>query len=269
MFVGVWMAIGFILRLDANTYLLLGVPITIGFQLLIRKESLAALWMRSAPELNIAKWKAPAQLVGIIFALANAMLLYEYYFASHSLILVLYELVAICGSLPLAYACHNFTRPMIRPLIMCFATAGVLAVALDTITYWLRVFELHAQLPVSVGDFVYVWVVSMVQYLPVVFLIEEVWFRGAFDSHVYHLGDRNPNLTALYVSLLWGVWHFPIAYAPSAGLAAGIGSLASLMIFQGAVGYFLSLYWRRSGNLLVPGSVHAFADSVRNGFSLF
>ena len=27
---------------------------------------------------------------------------------------------------------------------------------------------------------------------------------------------------------------------------------------------FLSIFWRRSGNLAVPGFSHAFSDSVRN-----
>jgi len=30
------------------------------------------------------------------------------------------------------------------------------------------------------------------------------------------------------------------------------------------VGVFLSLSWRRSGNLAVPAMVHAFIDAVRN-----
>jgi membrane protease YdiL (CAAX protease family) len=30
------------------------------------------------------------------------------------------------------------------------------------------------------------------------------------------------------------------------------------------MGVFLSIYWRRSGNLAVPGFAHAFGDAVRN-----
>jgi membrane protease YdiL (CAAX protease family) len=30
------------------------------------------------------------------------------------------------------------------------------------------------------------------------------------------------------------------------------------------MGIFLSIYWRRSGNLAVPGVTHAVSDSVRN-----
>jgi hypothetical protein len=265
---GVWMVVGFVLKLEANTYLLLGVPITVGFQLLVRKQPLRAMWVRSAPRLDIARLNVSAKLVGLVFAGANLVFLCEYYLTSHSLIFVLYELVAICGTIPLAYAFHNFTKQMIRPLLMCLATTGTVVVGFDTVAYLLRVFELHTAPPVTVDGFLYVWVVSMAQYLPVVFLLEEGWFRGVFDSHIYHLGEKQPNLTALYVSLLWGAWHFPIVYTPAVGLVGGITILVVLMVFQGLVGYFLSIYWRRTGNLLVPGSVHAFVDSVRNGLGL-
>ena len=65
----------------------------------------------------------------------------------------------------------------------------------------------------------------------------------------------------------WGVWHFPIVHTPSLGFTDGVEVLIVLMIFQGVVEYLLSIYWRMSGNLLVPGSVHAFG-SVRNGLVL-
>ena len=262
-----WMAIGLVFKLEANTYLLFGVPLTVGFQLFVRKEPLRALWVRSAPSLKLAGLNTPAKLIAFIFAVGNALLLYEGYLANHSWIFALYQLVAICGAILLAYSFHNVTKQTFRPFLTCLATAGGVAVGFDLITYWLRVFALHIAQPVSVTVFLSVWLVSMVEYLPVVFLLEEVWFRGAFDSHVYHFGEKYPNLTALCVSLLWGVWHFPIVYTPAMGLAEGITTLVFLLAFQGAVGYFLSIYWRKSGNLLVPGSVHAFADAVRNGLT--
>ena len=265
---GIWMLVGFWLKLDANSYLLLGLPITVVFQLLIRKAPLRDLWVRNGPPLHISQLKPIAKLVALIFAAANVLLTYEYYVATHNWIFVLYELVAILGTIPMAYSLHNFTRQMIRPLVMCLATAGILVVAIDIVTYWASVFELHTIAPVTAERFLYNWLVSMVQYLPVVFLLEEVWFRGAFDSHIYHIGEKHWKLTALYVSVLWGAWHFPIAYTPRLGLEGSVVVLGELVLFQGAVGYFLSIYWRKSGNLLVPGSVHAFVDSVRNGFGL-
>jgi membrane protease YdiL (CAAX protease family) len=157
---------------------------------------------------------------------------------------------------------------MLKPLAMCFATAGAIGVGTFIVEYWLNAYYYHSQAPVTAESFLLVAFVSLIEYLPVVFLLEEVWFRGAFDSHVYHIGERRSNLTALYVSLIWGVWHFPITFVPSDGLVGGLELLGQLLALQGAVGFFLSIYWRKSGNLIVSGSAHAFIDAVRNGLNV-
>src|SRR5262245_22320876 len=45
-FLGCWMALGWVLHLDANSYLLLGVPLTALFQRAIAGRSIRALWVR-------------------------------------------------------------------------------------------------------------------------------------------------------------------------------------------------------------------------------
>jgi hypothetical protein len=40
-----------------------------------------------------------------------------------------------------------------------------------------------------------------------------------------------------------------------------------MLVLQGLVGPFLSYWWRRSGNLLVPAVTHDWLDSFRNGFA--
>ena len=103
---------------------------------------------------------------------------------------------------------------------------------------------------------------SFVLYVPVCFVLEEVVFRGALDSHVFQPGDKGQWWTAFFVSTLWGWWHLPIAGA------TGISQLVTLLVvlpcIHIAVGVFFSLSWRRSGNLAVPATVHAFIDAVRN-----
>ena len=103
-------------------------------------------------------------------------------------------------------------------------------------------------------------------YIPVVFVMEEVAFRGAIDSHVRHPGESHGVRSTLYgiasafvVSVLWGLWHYPIT--PHASVIEGVAEVLPLQV---AVGPFLSFFWRRSGNLMVPGFVHATIDSVRN-----
>jgi membrane protease YdiL (CAAX protease family) len=85
--------------------------------------------------------------------------------------------------------------------------------------------------------------------------MEEVAFRGCFDSHAHEEGDRHGIWTAIYVSCLWGLWHAPVL---------GWDHTPSLVIYQGVVGTFLSIFWRKSGNLGVTATTHALVDSIRN-----
>src|SRR3954463_8739884 len=52
-FVGLWMGLGFALHLQAEVYLLIGVPLTLAFQLLVARAPLASLWVRGASRLRL------------------------------------------------------------------------------------------------------------------------------------------------------------------------------------------------------------------------
>lgn len=67
-------------------------------------------------------------------------------------------------------------------------------------------------------------------------------------------------MTALLVSALWELWHLPIGL-DQASLPFVI---AQLLVVHCAIGVPFSIYWRRSGNLFVPGSTHALIDAVRD-----
>jgi hypothetical protein len=54
------MATGFVLQLDANTYLIVGVPLTVLFQLAVARRPLLALWVNGAPKFKLDR------LVGIV-----------------------------------------------------------------------------------------------------------------------------------------------------------------------------------------------------------
>ena len=100
----------------------------------------------------------------------------------------------------------------------------------------------------------------MLLYVPVVFVLEEVAFRGAFDAHVYHPGEGRGSLTAVVVSALWGLWHLPLLLGrrPLWMLIPG------LVAVHCVIGLPLSIAWRRSGNLFVPGVTHALVDAIRD-----
>lgn len=115
---------------------------------------------------------------------------------------------------------------------------------------------------------------ALALYFPVSFVLEEVTFRGALDTHLHRLSKRGSAVevgpeaagrrtgwsSALFVSALWGLWHLPIV-AGSAPLAV---TPAQLLLLHCAIGVPLSLGWRRTGNLAVPALAHTLINAVRN-----
>ena len=61
------MTAGWLLHLDTNQYLLLGVPITLLFQLMVRRQPVRALWVREAPPFRLG-WQ------GAVIAAAGSVL---------------------------------------------------------------------------------------------------------------------------------------------------------------------------------------------------
>jgi membrane protease YdiL (CAAX protease family) len=264
-FVGVWIASGELLDMSANAYLLFGIPLTAGFQLLVRKKPIKDLWVRGGPGLSL-------RTVSLKLAIPLAIVPFGYLVVSvvkGQGIISIYALAAIVGSGAAAYALGQFGRETWRYLGLCLATAGVLGVLLFTglsmIAAWHDAPAVHPT-GESPGPPALVGIRSLLLYIPALFIMEEVVFRGAIDSHVRHPGERHGVgatvygvASAIVVSVLWGLWHYPIT--PHASLIEGVALVLPLQV---AVGPFLSLFWRRSGNLMVPACVHATIDSVRN-----
>jgi membrane protease YdiL (CAAX protease family) len=253
LFVAVWVGLGELLDLGPNVYLVFGVPLTLAFQLYVARRPLHEMWVRHAPafhlsqrDLIVAGFLAIVPVVVLISDVSNSAGAGTY----------LWDLVVIAGAVPAAWALRQFVPRTRRYLLLCLGTAGVIGV------FWLvgldflddMFFHRAASEP---GFDLLVFVQYLFLYLPALFLIEEVVFRGVLDSHVQHEGEHHGILTAIYVSVLWGLWHYPIR---------GAEPVLALVLVMGTTGIFLSIYWRRSGNLGVSGGTHAFMDSVRNAF---
>ena len=105
-------------------------------------------------------------------------------------------------------------------------------------------------------------------YFAFTFVLEEVAFRGALDSHLYHSpNDRRQRggsacLSAIFVSPLWGIWHLPAL--PAGNMAAFADAVPALIMIHTLVGVPLSFCWRASGSLVLPAAAHALLDSYRN-----
>ena len=97
---------------------------------------------------------------------------------------------------------------------------------------------------------------------PIGFVVEEVFFRGALDTYLHRGEEGTGWLSAIFVSALWSLWHLPGQTIPAGQL---LSTVLGLLVAQILVGVPLSLWWRKSGNLVVNNTAHALLEAVRNG----
>ncbi|MFE3188142.1 CPBP family intramembrane glutamic endopeptidase [Nocardia sp. NPDC059240] len=257
--VGAYAALGFALRLDANTYLLLGIPFTLLFPLALHRRPIRELWVRGAPP-PVDRWVWVMALALAIVPVHGLLEVIAGRRGTGHWSEVVYSAASVAGVFPVAWALRGLGRAGSRRLAACLGTAGL--IGMSTVVAGFLVSGQGAPRPVpwaSLG----LGLESLLMYLPLVFVLEEVFFRGALDSYLHRHGEPGGLWSAAFVSALWGLWHLPVAGAPITG-----GVVAGVLAFQIPVGMFLSLWWRRSGNLAVPGIAHAAIDSVRNALGV-
>jgi membrane protease YdiL (CAAX protease family) len=266
-FVGVWIAAGVLLDMSPHTYLVFGIPLTAGFQLFVRKRPIKDLWVRGGLGLSL---RTVSLKLAILLAIVPFVWLVQLLVGAVSGLgvdTILYGLAAIVGAGAAAYALGQFTRETWLYVGLCLATAGLLGVLIfiGALSGTTTAQPIAGRLvPDALQG-----IQSLLILLPVMFMMEEVAFRGAIDSHVRHPGERHGLgstvygiVSAIAVSVLWGLWHLPIVPLPPH--MSVILWVVMVVHLEVAVGPFLSLFWRRSGNLMVPGFAHAMMDSVRN-----
>jgi membrane protease YdiL (CAAX protease family) len=242
------MTLGWLAAAGANAYLLLGVPLTAAFQRWVGGRPLHTLWVREAPRFHLGR---AGVALAVALAVAPAYALVRALGAERPDPVVVGWLVcAVAGAVAGGFAFREFRPATLRALLDCLATAGMIGAALMAAAWLAR--GAGAAPGVRVG------VESLLLYLPVGFVLEEVFFRGAIDAYVHRPGEGRGWMSAAFVSILWALWHLPVVPRPGAAAVAG------LLVVHTAVGVPLSVYWRRSGNLAVPAAAHAFIDAVRN-----
>ena len=99
-FVAVWIALGYLLPVDANAYLLLGVPLTAAFQLIGRCRPLRELWVRDGTPFRLDRCGlvlAALLAVTPVIALVQAV-------AAEGPVATAWTVCAVAGAVPAAYA---------------------------------------------------------------------------------------------------------------------------------------------------------------------
>lgn len=258
-FVAVWMAAGWIFRLDVNAYLLLGVPLVALFQLFIRRQPLQKLWARDATSFRLG-------LVGIVLAalliLAPGYDLVVVALPRRLWVVALWLLCALAGAVFAAFALRHQQASATRRGLRGFVVALLIGIAIMAAGALARHHSIGFPLPK-----LFFLLKQFLLYFVVSFALEEVAFRGALDSHLYQPPSNgqaigSPWLSAIFVSALWGVWHLPTLSIPSAPAFAA--AIPALIIVHTLVGVPLSFCWRASGTLVLPAAAHALIDAYRN-----
>jgi membrane protease YdiL (CAAX protease family) len=255
-FVAVWMAAGYLLPISSNGYLLLGIPLTIAFQVLVRRRPLRELFAAGTtrfaldgPGIGLAAGLAVVPLYFVVNAVGSGDL------ASMG-----WYIAATAGAVWAAFALRvGSVRSALR------AAALPIAVGSTGFAAVYSAMHLATGTPISAQAVVTTIAQYTALYFPATFLLEEVSFRGALDAHVHHDGEGRGLASAAFVSGLWGLWHLPVSNALSLPLPLQSGVLVVVHVLLGVP---LSLAWRRTRNLAGPALAHAVNDAVRNAFML-
>ena len=254
LFIGGYMALGFACRLSAEAYLLVGIPITVAFQVLVVRRPLRALWLRDTPHMTFM----PRSIVAVVVvAIAPAAIVIRGV-RDGDAVLAAYGLAAIVGAVGVVYAMRAMDRDAVRSTIRTTLITGAILVGI-MVAFRLASGGFDGNLATAVATAV----ISVATYVPVVFVMEEVLFRGLLDTYLHGSTPGPDRASALYGSALWGLWHIPVAFVD-----LGILMIPYLVAVHTALGYFLVTSWRRTGNLAAPGIAHAVSDALRNAVAV-
>ena len=251
-----WVLLGHDLHLDPNSYLLVGIPLLVVFQLFVARRPITELWLKHQPAFRLSKLGWVAAVVAMIYP---AYSLIEGWRVA-GLPERIWFIAATLGAIPLGFAVGHAPRKTWLVLLVCFAIAGTLGCAEMAVGSM----AMHHRwgLPHDAMTTVRIIARNFLLYLPVCFMIEEVFFRGGLDSFMQREGDRHGWLTAVLLSAFWGWWHLAI-FPKTTWMELGVLVIV-LPLMHLIPGVTFSYSWRMSGSLLAPAVVHSFIDSFRN-----
>ncbi len=257
-FVAVWMLAGWALHLDAYVYLLLGVPLVAFFQLVVRRQRLERLWVRDAARFGL---DLPGVAMAVALMVVPGYALVVEALPTRQWPVILWFVCCLAGGICAAFALRRQDWRAARHALLPFGTVivtGCLIMALGALA--------NDKSPIVGPARMLTMLKEFLLFFTVCFVLEEVVFRGAIDSRVYEPSgkteDRAAWISAIFVSLIWGLWHLPIA--PTSKNTPVVSVIFGLAAVHTAVGVPLSICWRRSGTLVLPAAAHAFIDAYRD-----
>ena len=249
-FVIVYISLGFAFRLKTEAYLLLGIPLSILFQLVVARQPLINLWLRQESTFTLRPLGWIITLCFLIYPVSQVIVLGSE--QKLSLLDVGFYSAVCLGAFGAGFCYSRFTRSTAKYFLLCFGSIGLLRSAL----YFLPFIVGQKELEFDFGQ----GITSLLLYIPIAFVVEEVVFRSMLDRYIHRSKKTDTFFSAFFISCLWGLWHLPLSL--NKGNSLWFTAIAAMLI--SVWGIFLSIFWRKTGNLAVPGFSHAFADAVRD-----
>jgi membrane protease YdiL (CAAX protease family) len=253
-FVALWMAAGYLVPRDPNLYLLIGIPLTLGFQRFVRRRPVRELWVRDTPAFGLDR--KGRVLAGVLLLAPTALMVQALVVGQW--VGAAWLAAAVAGAVAAAWALRQLRRAEVASWarwVLLITAIGMVALGVTLVPA-----AVAAGWPGPAGLRIAAAVEAILLYVPVQFFIEEVSFRGLLDTHVHRKGAKRQWPSALLVSALWGVWHLPVAATGQPLLI----TIAQMLAVHCLIGVPMSLAWRRTGNLTVPVIAHALIDAFRN-----
>ena len=253
-FVTVWVTAGYLLRLSANGYLLLGRPADRRVPAPRAARPLRDLFAGNTSRFALSRRGA---VTAAVLAVVPG------YYAVQALLasdwtLTGWNLAALAGAVAAAFSLRAGSV-----LATLRAAALPIAVGATGFATVFGVVHVATGRPLPAVAALAAVAKYTALYFPATFLLEEVAFRGALDAHLHHDGESRGWQSAILISALWGLWHLPV---PS-GLPLPL-LVIQLVAVHVALGVPLSFAWRRRRNLTGPALAHAVNDAVRNAAML-
>lgn len=250
LFVALYITFGYIFDLNAQEYVLLGIPLTVFFQLFIAKQALHKLWVRGEEKFSLSP---AACVIALGFTILPAYkIIHSFQEDTFTFVSLGCNLSTILGAVAAGFAFTRLNKKTTKQLFACLGIVLLIkGISFAIILIWVK--------PGEHPDYIR-GITSLLTYIPIAFIVEEVVFRGMLDSYIHTPQNKIGILSVIFISVLWALWHLPLSTSNESIPFIVIASV----INTGIWGIPLSIFWRRSGNLAVPAFSHAFIDAIRD-----
>jgi hypothetical protein len=262
LFLATWVWAGLAIHAGTNVYLLMGVPWVIVFQRFVRDRPLRNAWVFHELRPRLDRW---AIAFGSVAAIPPLLSLLSTFRSptppDQTLTNRLWLVAATLGAFGVGLTLRRQRAAALRKAASATLAAVVAALILFTVAAGSAGRLDHLLHPSARA--VRYGLESLLLYIDVSFVLEEVVFRGVLDP--YLLGaERGPNAqyaSAIVGSALWGAWHLPVLVDTGSMSAY---TLLQTIVAHASLGFILCVAARRAGTLLPSAFAHAVADAYRN-----